>query len=287
MAVRLRIGNAEITGLVDRRHAIDPAWHYPDVPAEAWEPYQELLLDDVWSLLNFRAFLVRADDRTILIDTGWGPVHAPPGAPATPAALLDEMAEVGATPDDIDQVVFTHLHADHVGWNLIRDEIGIRPRFPRARYLVPANDWAHYNRIPEMHPNIREQALPLGDLGVLDVYEGEFQVLPSLRALPTHGHSPGHSSFVLSNGGEHCFILGDLAHHPIIAYEPDWHHRFDYDPPRAAEQRKRVLEQLERDGMLVASSHFPQPGFGRFVRVDGRRRWKPIELPGDPDPGHG
>jgi len=78
MAVRLRIGDAEITGMVDRRHPIDPAWHYPNVPPEAWEPYQELLLDDVWSLLNFRAFLVRADDRTILIDTGWGPIHAPP-----------------------------------------------------------------------------------------------------------------------------------------------------------------------------------------------------------------
>lgn len=281
MATRVRIGDAEIVGLVDRQHALSPEWHYPDVPAEAWDPYRELLTDEAFALLNFRAFLVRADERTILIDTGWGPKHSPPGAPATPARLLEELAEVGATVEDVDTVVFTHLHADHVGWNLAYPEVGDappEPRFSQARYLVPANDWAHYNRIEQMHPNIREQALPLGDIGVLDTFEGEHQVSASLRALPTHGHSPGHSSFVLSSGGEHCFVLGDLAHHPIIAGETAWVHRFDWDPAMAREQRERVIGQLESDGTLVAAGHFPQPGFGRFVRVDGRREWRPLAI---------
>lgn len=280
MATRVRVGDAEIVGLVDRQHALSPDWHYPDVPADAWEPYRELLTDEAYALLNFRAFLVRADERTILIDTGWGPKHAPPGAPATPARLLEELAEVGAGIDDIDLVVFTHLHADHVGWNLDRGADGEgppEPRFTNARYLVPAADWAHYTSIEQMHPNIREQALPLGELGVLDTFEGEHQVSASLRALPTNGHSPGHSSFVLSSGSEHCFVLGDLAHHPIVAQEASWVHRFDFDPARARDQRERVLADLERDGTLVAAGHFPQPGFGRFVRVDGRRVWRPLE----------
>lgn len=279
MATRVRIGDAEITGLVDRQHALSPEWHYPDVPADAWEPYRDMLSDEAMALLNFRAFLVRADDRTILIDTGWGPRHAPPGAPASPARLPQEMAEVGATMDDVELVVFTHLHADHVGWNLDYPEpegTAPTPNFRNARYLVPAADWAHYNRIEQMHPNIREQALPLGDLGVLGTFEGEHMVSASLRALPTHGHSPGHSSFVLDSGGERCFILGDLAHHPIIAGETSWVHRFDFDPERAREQRERVIGELEQDGTLVAAGHFPQPGFGRFVRVDGRRQWRPL-----------
>ena len=279
MATRVRIGDAEITGLVDRQHALSPEWHYPDVPAEAWEPYRELLTDEAFALLNFRAFLVRADGRTILIDTGWGPVHAPPGAPSTPANLPEELAEVGATFDDVELVVFTHLHADHVGWNLeYAGDAEPVPRFRNARYLVPAADWAHYTSIEQMHPNIREQALPLGGLGVLDTFEGEHQVGPSLRALPTHGHSPGHSSFVLSSGGEHCFVLGDLAHHPIIGSETSWVHRFDFDPERAREQRERILERVEREGTLVAAGHFPQPGFGRFERVDGRRVWRPLDV---------
>jgi len=137
MATRVRIGAAEITGLVDRQHRLSPDWHYPDVPAEAWRPYQELLSDEAFALLN-------ADDRTLLIDTGWGPRHAPPGAPATPARLPEELAEVGATMDDVDLVVFTHLHADHVGWNLrYEDERPVGPNFANARYLVPADDWSH------------------------------------------------------------------------------------------------------------------------------------------------
>jgi glyoxylase-like metal-dependent hydrolase (beta-lactamase superfamily II) len=278
MAVTVAAGDARISGLVDRRHPLDPAWHYPDVPAQAWEPYRLLLLDEAWSLLDFRAFLVQADERTILIDTGWGPVHAPPGAPATPAALLEELASLGVGVADIDTVVFTHLHADHVGWNLELDGDRPRPRFSRARYLVPAADWAHYNAVEQMHPNIREQALPLGGLGVLDLYEGEHQVSPSLRALPTPGHSPGHSSFVLSSAGEHCFVLGDLAHHPIVAQETGWVHRFDWRPEAAVAQRRAVLERLERDATLVAAGHFPHPGFGRFVRVNGRRIWRPVAV---------
>jgi glyoxylase-like metal-dependent hydrolase (beta-lactamase superfamily II) len=278
--MRVRVGDAEICGLVDRQHRLSPDWHYPAVPAEAWDPYREALLDEAYGMLNFRAFLVRADGLTILIDTGWGPVHAPPGAPATPASLPQEMAEAGATFDDVDLVVFTHLHADHVGWNLEYPETPAsspRPRFARARYLVPAGDWAHYSRIDQMHPNIREQALPLGALGLLETFDGEHQVSPSLRALPTPGHSPGHSSFVLSSAGEHCFVLGDLAHHPIVAHETAWAHRFDWDPEAARGQRERVLDRLEADGSLVAAGHFPRPGFGRFVRSDGRRTWRPLD----------
>lgn len=279
MATRVPIGDAEIVGLVDRQHPLSPSWHYPDVPEEAWEPYREALTDDAFSLLNFRAFLVRADGQTILIDTGWGPRHAPPGAPATPAKLPQEMAEVGADMDDVDLVIFTHLHADHVGWNLRYDDDDAAPvpNFRNARYLVPADDWTHYNRVEQIHPNIREQALPLGDLGVLETFEGEYQVSPSLRALPTPGHSPGHSSFVLDSGRDRCFVLGDLAHHPIVASETHWVHKFDFDPEQARAQRERVLDQLEGDGTLVAAGHFPQPGFGRFVRVDGRRIWRSIE----------
>jgi glyoxylase-like metal-dependent hydrolase (beta-lactamase superfamily II) len=280
MATRVPIGDAEIIGLVDRQHQLSPEWHYPDVPAEAWDPYREMLTDEAYSLLNFRAFLVRADGRTMLIDTGWGPRHAPPGAPATPARLPDEMAEFGVTMDDVDLVVFTHLHADHVGWNLAYepDAAAPSPNFRNARYLVPADDWAHYNRIEQMHPNIREQALPLGDLGVLDTFEGEHQVSPSLRALPTPGHSPGHSSFVLDSGGDRCFVLGDLAHHPIIGSETAWVHRCDWQPEQARVQRERVLDQLEQEGTLVAAGHFPQPGFGKWVRVDGRREWRALDV---------
>jgi glyoxylase-like metal-dependent hydrolase (beta-lactamase superfamily II) len=277
MVTRVRVGDAEIVGLLDRRAAIIPERHFPGVPPDALARYDELLRGGPWSLISFRAYLVRADGRSVLIDTGYGPVHAPPGDLDGAALLLDELAGAGASTSDIDLVVFTHLHADHVGWNLVEDRGARRPRFPRARYLAPAADWAHLQGLDQIHPNLREQVLPLGPLGVLDTFAGEHQVLPSLRAVPTPGHSPGHTSFVLGAEGDRCFVLGDVVFHPLVVAEPAWGGAFDWRPDLAAETRERVLARLEADGSPVAAGHFPGSGFGRFVRIDGRRAWSPIE----------
>ncbi|MGH2513850.1 MAG: MBL fold metallo-hydrolase, partial [Candidatus Limnocylindrales bacterium] len=192
MSVTIKVGQAEVVAISDKAHEGDPAWTYPDVPAAAWLPYADMLTADGMIALNFGCYLVRCDGRSIVVDTGWGPEARPPGHDAGPGRLLDELAAVGASPGDIDTVVFTHLHADHVGWNLIRDDDSVRPRFANARYLVPEADWRHYNSLTEMHPNIRDQALPLGDLGVLDLVAGDQAIAPSLRTVATPGHTPGH-----------------------------------------------------------------------------------------------
>lgn len=276
MAVTVRIGDAELVGLQDREHTFDRSWHFPSVPDEAWEQYAELLTVDTYGVLNFGAFLLRAEGRSVLVDTGWGPEMGPPGAPATAARLLDELASVGIGVEDVDVVAFTHLHPDHVGWNLVRDGDRLAPRFPNARYLVPELDWAHYRGREDIHPNIIAQALPLGDLEVTELIADGHAVLPSLTAVATPGHTPGHTSYLLSSDGEHGFILGDLAHHPVILNEVAWVQRFDWDPERAVLTRKETFERLEREGWLVAAGHFRAPGLGRLVRRDGRRDWEPV-----------
>jgi glyoxylase-like metal-dependent hydrolase (beta-lactamase superfamily II) len=275
MAVRVRVGDAEIAALVDRHHPLDPPWHYPDVPAEAWRPYREADPDPAAWELQFRAFVVHAEGRWILIDTGWGPDFAPPGAPAGPALLLEELAEVGCAVDDVDLVVFTHLHADHVGWNLVTEDGRTRPRFGNARYLVPRADWELYSTLDEMHPTIRQNALPLAGLGVLDLLEPGAAVAPFLTSYPTPGHTPGHTSFVLRAGDDACVIMGDLAHHPVIVREPDFVHRFDRDPVGAIATRRRELARFAASGERIAAGHFAGSGFGR-VRADGDGfRWEP------------
>ncbi len=277
MSLSLQIGSVEVVAIQDREHPFSRGWHFPSIPEEAWEPYAELISEpNGYVMLNFSCFLIKDGDRIILIDTGWGPDMAPPGAPATPARLLDEMSSHGLGVSDVDTVAFTHLHPDHVGWNLVREGDSVRARFDHARYLVPRADWEHYNSIDEMHPNIRQQVLPLGDLDVMYLFDGETPVSPSVTSVPTPGHTPGHTSFVVMSGGETLFILGDLAHHPVILNEPGWAQRFDQDPEQNLLTRERIFSELERGQTLVAAGHFQYPGIGRFARVDGRRVWKPL-----------
>jgi glyoxylase-like metal-dependent hydrolase (beta-lactamase superfamily II) len=276
MALKVRVGDAIVAAISDKWHAVERSFHFPSVPAEAWEPYRDLLTADGRILLNFGCYLVWSDDRIVLVDTGWGPELSPPGMDPGRGALLDELATLGVTSQDVDLVVFTHLHPDHVGWNLVREGEVIRPRFISARYLVPEGDWVHYNRLTETHPNIRLQALPLAELGVVELIGGDHAVSPSLTTIATPGHTPGHQSLVVRSGGDSLFILGDLAHTPVVAHETEWPNKFDWDPELAKATRRRVLDGLERDGQLVAAGHFPHPGIGRFVRVDGRRVWRPL-----------
>jgi glyoxylase-like metal-dependent hydrolase (beta-lactamase superfamily II) len=278
MARALRIGDATVVALLDKEHHVETTFHFPSVPVEAWGPYADLLTDEGLIPLAFGCFLVLADDRRVLVDTGWGPVVGPPGRSAGPGRLLAELAEVGIGPNDLDLIAFTHLHPDHVGWNLVRDgEDGPwRPRFGNARYLVPREDWESYRARDEVHPQIREQALGLEGMAVLDLVPSDGAVIASLTGVATPGHTPGHRSFVVQSGGERLFILGDLTHSPVIANETGWENVFDWDKPRARATRERVLDELEADATLAGVGHYPQP-FGRFARIDGRRQWVPLE----------
>lgn len=277
MAYSIRIGDTTVVALSDKGHHVETTFHFPSVPPEAWAPWADLLTPDGLIPLNFGCFLVLGDDRVVLIDTGWGPTAGPPGRPAGPGRLLDEMAAAGVGPDDVDVVALTHLHPDHVGWNLVHDGATWRPRFVNARYLVPREDMDHYASREQVHPQIREQGLGLAGLPVLDLAEGDGPVTASLRAVSTPGHTPGHRSFVVDSGGERLFILGDLTHSPVIAHETHWVNAFDWDRDRARETRERVLADLEADATLVGAGHYPYPSLGRFVRVDGRRLWRPID----------
>lgn len=279
MAHAIRVGDATVVALRDKSHHVETTFHFPSVPREAWAPYADLLTDEGLIPLNFGCFLVIADGRVVLIDTGWGPEAGPPGRPAGPGRLLDELAVAGVGPDDVDVVAFTHLHPDHVGWNLTPDrDGGWRPTFSRARYLVPAADVAHYRAREQVHPQIRQQGLGLVDVAAdaVDLVDGDGPVTPSVAAVATPGHTPGHRSFVVSSGGERLFILGDLTHTPVIAQETAWVNVFDWDRDMARATRERVLARLEADRTLVGAGHYPHPSVGRFVRVDGRRRWHPI-----------
>ncbi|MDA0256811.1 MAG: MBL fold metallo-hydrolase [Chloroflexi bacterium] len=269
------MGRVEIVALLDVPLGAPIERIFPSVAAESWQPYREIYPRS-WDGDQFRhnaqCYLLVTPTERILIDTGFGPgPHAMLGG-AT-GGLLDELRAAGTAPDEIDRVVFTHLHGDHIGWNL---QDGVTT-FPAARYVVPQADWEHF-RAGGSAPNaaVAEQVEPLEAMGVLDLVDGERTLTPELTLLPTPGHTPGHQSLVIASGGERALILGDVANHPAQVEELDWTPIFDLDAAAAIATRRRVMEGLEEGGDLLAACHFPHHGFGHVVRMEGRRVFRAL-----------
>ena len=168
--------------------------------------------------------------------------------------------------------MFTHLHPDHVGWNLI----GGKPNFPNARYMLPRKDWEYWTRADVLAnaDHISNQVVPLKGLDIMDLIEDDYQITDELKIVATPGHTPGHVSISINSQGERAYILGDVAHSPAQAHYTDWCPIFDIQPDVSRATRHRVLDMLEKEEILVSAGHFPDPGFGHFVRGETRRYWR-------------
>ena len=274
-APTVRVGDVEIMALSDGTLSFDLCNFFPGVPEPEWDPY-EAHLHDHRVRFNLGSYLIRADGRTILVDTGLGP--RPKDAPdATWGQLLRDFTDNAVRPEEIDMVVMTHLHRDHVGWNLTDANGRWVPTFPNARYWCSQTDWDTCHRPdvqPQRFPNAPTCVWPLAELGLVEFMHGEHALTRALTAVPTPGHTPGHMSILVTSRGERAIVLGDAAHTPVQVEEPEWCSRADMDPELTRQTRKALLDRLERDKTLVAAGHFPAPGFGRVVRLDGRRYWQ-------------
>jgi glyoxylase-like metal-dependent hydrolase (beta-lactamase superfamily II) len=275
---KMAIGNVEITSLSDGLLEFDLCNFFPTIPEADWGPYESHLSPEHKVSFNLACFLVRSDGKTIVVDTGLGP--PPASAPESPwGELLDDFRAKGIRPEDVDMVVMTHLHRDHVGWNLQSQGGKYRPTFPNARYWITAKDWeaCHNPELqPSRFPNAPECLWPLEDLGLIEFFDGEQALTSELTTLPTPGHTPGHMSILISSQGERGLILGDLIHNTVQIDETDWVSRADIDPEQTRLTRRSMMELLEREGIPVAAVHLPAPGFGKIVRLEGRRTWQAL-----------
>lgn len=262
---RAKVGDVEMVSLTDGQGEGVATDVFPASSIDIWRSEYPELLDGDLIHPRFGSVALRSSGRLVVIDTG---MNGPDGA------LLGDMAAKGIDRDAVDLVVTTHLHPDHVGWNLTDGS----PTFPNARYLVPKSDWEYWTSpgVIENAPHITESVVPLDEARVLDLIDGEYDVTPELKTVPTPGHTPGHISVSISSKGRRGFVLGDVAHSPAQAHYANWSPAFDVDPDLARTTRHKVLDELEEGAVLVQSGHFPAPGYGSFVRSDGRRIWQPV-----------
>ena len=273
----VRLGNAEIISVTDGHIHFRTSDFFPSIDASDWEPYSDHLTPEGLLRLNVGSFVVREGDNTALIDTGLGEGDHP--FENSRWGLLDrDMRSKGVSRDEVTTVVMTHLHRDHVGWNIVDEDGAPAAFFPNARYFAPKADWETFTRRAgmSMFAYIREKVMPLMDIGVLDLIDGEQSITDSLAAIPTPGHTPGHTSFLITSNGERAVVLGDAAHVPVQAHHTNWSPRADTDPELSSRSRAEIFDRMERDHSLAISGHFPTPGFGQLVRIEGRRYWQPL-----------
>ncbi len=252
---------------------MNPADIFRDARPEAWQPHVSLNAHGNLELA-LTCLLVRVGDRQILIDTGYGV------QPERPAAWLREvgqlarrLGELGVSADDIDTVVISHPHDDHIGGATVGSGEAVQPAFRSARYWLGQADWDHF-RTPEVlqqAPFLQDKLLPLADAQRLDLADGEREIAPGVRLLPLPGHTPGHMGVAFTGGQEMAVYVGDLVHHPLQLEHPEWSTVFDALPPLSRETRRTLVERARRERSLVLSYHLPFPGIGHI----GAAGWEP------------
>jgi len=196
---------------------------------------------------------------------------------------LDRMQALGYHPEDIDYVLCTHLHFDHVGWNTRFENDKWVPTFPKAAYLLARRDLELFSAVTSDEPDqflqiqrrtYQDSLLPILEAGLARPIEGPAQVCAGVSLVPSPGHSPGHCSVLIESQGEQALITGDFLHHPIQFWNPQLSSSADHDTPMAITTRHRMFEQFADGPTLIIGTHFAAPTAGHLLRDGKTYRFK-------------
>lgn len=227
-------------------------------------------------LLSFNSYVVETPDALVLVDAGIGNDKDRPDRPRwhmRTSKFLDALAAMSFTPERFDVVINTHLHADHVGWNTVLKDGAWVPAFPRARYVTPEGELAHWGKLYEtqgvetLHGAYADSVAPLVDLGRMETVATPCEIAPGITLEPAHGHAPGMAVVRLKAEGTDVLFLADVVHHPLQLSDPETTSNFCQNPAMANATRRRLLDDCVARGTIVAPYHFPTPVFGRFERA--------------------
>lgn len=267
-----KVGDVRITKVVEHELPVPLNGFLTDAPIDAVARYPwlapEFMVDEQTALLSIHGLVVDTGDRRILVDTCVGENREGLALPSQASSFPDALAAAGYAIEDIDTVLCTHLHFDHVGWNTRLVDGEWVPTFPHARYLFGRLEWDHWQVAGSDYINVDDTVRPVVEAGLADLVETTHQVCEHIRLVPTPGHTPGHVSVIVESGGERAVITGDMAHHPLQFAEPDIGAPADSDSPEAVVTRRTFLAEWAADGALVIGTHFAGRTAGHVV-ADG------------------
>lgn len=229
---------------------------------DAWDKCRQYV-DDAGNIrLICGGYLLRSGDRVVLIDVGLGEYE---DEQWQGGQFLDNLRRLGVTPAEVTDVVFTHLHWDHVGWATRKGEIV----FGNATYRVHRADWAHFVEAPDADPEDVMQLSPLSEQ--LETFDAETALLPGLDARPVPGHTPGSTIYVVSSGGERLLLIGDVLHTPAEVTDPGWEAVMDVDSIAAKRVRAELIKASADGPDVIGAAHFP---FGHVITVGGEHQFR-------------
>ncbi|WP_163270081.1 MBL fold metallo-hydrolase [Chelativorans alearense] len=279
-ALRRKVGSAEVTALLDGYIDIEPEMFIGLDAAEAAQLAEAGFQVPDPRRTPVNAYLVNLGDRLVLVDAGTSNSMGP-----TLGRLPAAIEAAGVTLAQVDTVLITHMHPDHINGVLTSEGEAL---FPNAELVVTATDYAFWHDDANMN-QATDEAKPffVGARRAAAAYadrlrqiEGEAEAVASIQTVPLPGHTPGHAGFIIESDGEALFIWGDVVHMATYQFaRPDWSIAFDVDPDLAAETRKRALDRVAADRMLIAGMHLPFPGFGHVARDGDAYSFVPAEWP--------
>ena len=259
----LDVGDLRIEPVPDGAATVPASAAYAGTSEEDWAAHRQFLDADGNLVLALGGFLIRTGDRVVLVDAGVGDLVR---GRFVGGALLRSLAALGVQPDDVTDVVFTHLHFDHVGWATQQGRVV----FERATYRCDERDWAHFVG-PD--PGATKKLTPIADRLEPFAGSGPLAGLPGIDVMAAAGHTPGSTIVVVSSGTERAMLLGDVVHCPVELLDDEWAGMADVDPELAKRTRNALARELEGRDVPVAAAHFEGLRFGRLLVGEGRRRW--------------
>jgi glyoxylase-like metal-dependent hydrolase (beta-lactamase superfamily II) len=283
-----RIGEVTVTRIPEITLNSAPDRLFPEWKPELIDGHEEWITDDSWTpnrtelVVHTHVWLVKTPQYTLLIDTAAGNDKSRPFAPyfdKLQVPFLERLLAAGIRPEDVDYVLITHIHTDHVGWNTKLVDGKWVPTFPNAKHFVSRKECESFNdpatRRDEQYSVYKDSVVPVIESGQVEMVEaGGGDVLPGFRYVPTPGHSLDHMSIVLESAGERAIFAGDVMHHPLQVYLPQLNSVYCEDAEKARNSRRWVLDHAAETSATYFSTHFPASGVGRIVREGTGFSWQ-------------